>query len=460
MCGIAGTIGGSLCNVQKMGDAINKRGITNDLYQDRDLLVYFSWLPITDNYAQMQPYIEGKYRLWLNGYISNWKELASQYNIEMTSKCDTELLVKLYAKYGADCIDWLNGFFSIVVWDGEKIQMYNDRYGIKQMYYTWEGGNFYFASEVKGLLKIKSKIELNEEAVIEWKTELGVLSPHTLFDGIYKNTKRVFIHNLPKLEISYEDAKRELLYLFNQSISRNKIHNKRDCVFLSGGIDSGIIANFIKPDYSFSCDYLLSDFSEIENIKKNSKGKHYGIIVSRDLFKEYLPKTFEALDDLKAGSSWTNYALTELASKFATVIYSGAGGDELFNGYTHRYSKPIGEVINRVGAVSNKKVSHKEYDWSFLEAVLIVEDRMAGHFAMETRYPLLDNDFVNFALQLPDEYKKDKRILKDISGLSEQVKSGQKKGFSNPYLNNKEWAEYALKEIIKRYDISSGIHSI
>lgn len=453
MCGIVGTIGGTLCNVQKMGDAISKRGITNGIYQDKSLIVSFSWLPITDNYAPMQPFKEGNITLWLNGYISNYKELASQYNIELQTNCDTELLVKLYAKYGKKCVYWLNGFFSIVVWDGDRLEMYNDRYGIKQLYYTYENGIFYFASEVKALLKIKSKIEIDYEASQEWQTELGVLSPHTIWSGIYKNIKLDFIHDLPNLNISYEDAKDNLTFLLNKSIHRNKIHNKRDCVFLSGGIDSGIIANYIQPDYSFSCDYLQPDYSEISGIKRNSKGKHYSIIVSEPLLEEYKYKAIEALDDLKAGSCWTNYALTELASKFATVIYSGAGGDELFNGYTHRYSKPIGEVINRVGGVSSKKVTHKEYDWKYLEAILIVEDRMAGAFAMETRYPLLDNDFVDFALRLPDEYKVNKRILKDISGLSEEVKNGQKRGFSNPYMNNKQWAEFVYETICNLYGI-------
>lgn len=453
MCGIAGTLGGNLCQVKKMGEAIRSRGISEGIYIDRKLIVYFTYLPITDDNALIQPYKEGNITLWLNGYISNYKELASQYNIELSTNCDTELLVNLYAKYGERCVYWLNGFFSIVVWDGNKLSFFNDRYGIKQLYYTYENGNLYFASEVKSLLKIKSKIELDYDAVNEWKKELGVLSQHTIWRGIYKNTKLDFVHDLPKLNIGYEEAKEHLLYLLNKSIHRNKIHNKRDCVFVSGGIDSGVIANYIKPDYSFSCDYLLPDYSEISGIKRNSKGKHYSIIVSKDLFDEYKFKAIEALDDLKAGSCWKNYALTELASKYATVIYSGAGGDELFNSYVHRYSKPIGEVINRIGGFSEKKISHKEYDWKFLEAILIVEDRMAGAFSMETRYPLLDNDFVDFALRLPDEFKENKRILKDISGLCEEVKSSPKRGFSNPYMNNKEWTEFAYETICNIYGV-------
>ena len=69
---------------------------------------------------------------------------------------------------------------------------------------------------------------------------------------------------------------------------------------------------------------------------------------------------------------------------------------------------------------------------------------------METRYPLLDNDLVDFALSLPDEYKENKRILKDISGLNEKVLNSPKKGFSNP-VSNDEWVDFSINYIKKKY---------
>jgi len=66
---------------------------------------------------------------------------------------------------------------------------------------------------------------------------------------------------------------------------------------------------------------------------------------------------------------------------------------------------------------------------------------------METRYPLLDNDLVDFALSLPDEYLENKRILKDISGLHPDVIAGKKKGFSNPHFTNDEWAKHCIENL-------------
>ena len=193
------------------------------------------------------------------------------------------------------------------------------------------------------------------------------------------------------------------------------------------------------PSYSFSVDYL-GELSEIENIKLNSKGVHYTLICTDQTAKDYRR---EALDDLKAGSCYTNFAVAQLASKFCKVMYSGAGGDEVFNGYSHRYNKDIEDVIKRTDKpVKDYGVTHKEYDWLFLRAVLVVEDRMSGWHTMETRYPLLDNDFVDFAISLPTEYLHNKRILKDISGLNEKVINGKKRGFSNPHFTNSEWVQF------------------
>ena len=66
---------------------------------------------------------------------------------------------------------------------------------------------------------------------------------------------------------------------------------------------------------------------------------------------------------------------------------------------------------------------------------------------METRYPLLDNEFVDYALSLPDEYLENKRILKDISCLSDNVLNGKKRGFSNPHYTNKEWIDHVKRNL-------------
>ena len=458
MCGISVVINGTYGDVHSMGQAINRRGNIRTTSAHGDILVSFNQLKITDQSSlNKQPFVSGKYTVWLNGYISNYLELAIKYNITLDTTCDGELLAKLFNKAGTLCVDELSGFFAIVVYvDGlyGQVLCYTDRYGIKQLYEYRKGKTTFICSEVKGILAACPEIKLNALAVQEWKYSLGVMTKDTIYDGIER------VNCIPfctpnKIDIDYNSALKQLTKLFNQSIERNRAPlGIKSGVFLSGGIDSGIIAKYIKPDYSFSMDYLDEKFSEIENIKLNSAGKHYSIICNEQLFEEYKFKTLNALDDLKAGSCYTNFALTELASKFCTIIYSGAGGDEFFGGYNHRLNKPINDVIKRTNLLGPVEFTYDgskfNYDLLFLRAVLVVEDRMAGYHTMETRYPLLDNDLVDFALSLPDEYLKNKLILKDISGLNEAVLTSSKKGFSNPYCTNEDWVNLCLNNLNKK----------
>jgi asparagine synthetase B (glutamine-hydrolysing) len=198
-------------------------------------------------------------------------------------------------------------------------------------------------------------------------------------------------------------------------------------------------------------DYLNRNYSEIDNIKLNTTGIHYTMLCSHDLCMKYAPLAADVLDDPKAGSCYTNYAITELASKFCTVLYSGAGGDEVFKGYTHRYDKPVSVVAKRgMGAAHMVDLTHEQYDWKYLQGILVVEDRMAGNFAMETRYPFLDNDLVNYVATLPLDYLMGKCLLKDICGLDHNVVTGKKKGFSNPHFSNTMWSAYLIEHLTQK----------
>lgn len=443
MCGISVVINGPVDHVIKMGRSIKHRGIRHDVAHIGNDHVFFSHLPITDQKAISQPFIKGKYQVWLNGYISNYRELAEKYNIDMWTDCDTQVLADFFNLTGFDKLHELNGFFSIAVFDGSW-HFFTDRYGIKQLYTYTSGETTYVCSELKGIKQV-AELELGRDAVDDWEHSLGVMS-----GTIFKGVKRIPSLQKPEvkpIEITYEDAKTRLTELLKQSFFRNKT-NLKSGVFLSGGVDSGIIAKWIHPDYSFSMDYKEDKYSEYENIKLNSQGIHYTMICNEDMAKVYSEKALLALDDFKVGSCYTNFALAELASKFCTVLYSGAGGDELFYGYTHRYEKPINDVIKRTDMVGPRyDITHEEYDWLYLRGILVVEDRMTGYHTMETRYPFLDNDLVDFVLSLPKEYRYNKRILKDVSGLPDQITQGKKRGFSNPYYTNEGWVQFCLNKL-------------
>ena len=463
MCGINVCIGGRMADVRKMYDATSHRGTADsyravELSENRIAWVNYNHLPITTQ-SQQRSFETENYIVWMNGFISNHKELAEKHGFKLNTICDTEVLANVL-QYGIG-LDELNGFFAVFYYckRTKVIGSFTDRYGIKQLYeYIDEKGVQYISSEVKGILAVVNP-ELCEFGVDDWKTTLGVMNN----DTIYKGIKRVPSLSVPWIERStdtsieaYEKAKNQLIGLLKQSIERNK-YNGNDGVYLSGGIDSGLLAKWIEPEYTFSVDYVDDNYSEIELIKENSKSKHYSVIINKDNYMDFAERSLLALDDFKAGSCYSNFAAAELASKFVKVVYSGAGGDEFFGGYPHRLDKTIPEIVKRtkqncwldVENYVNCEITHFEYDLKFLRAVLVVEDRMTAFHTMECRYPLLDNDVVNFALSLPLEFIENKRILKDVCGLSENVIKGKKRGFSNPYFTNDEWVDFTLKSLKK-----------
>jgi len=463
MCGINVCIGGGMADVRKMYEATIHRGTSDsfravELEGNRIAWVNYNHLPITTQ-SQQRSFETENYIVWMNGFISNHKELAEKHGFRLNTTCDTEVLANVL-QYGIG-LDELNGFFAVFYYckRTKVIGSFTDRYGIKQLYhYIDEKGVQYISSEVKGILAVANPRH-DEFGIEDWKTTLGVMNDNTIYKGI----KRVPCLYLPKIERStdtsieaYEKAKNQLISLLKQSVERNK-YNGNDGVYLSGGIDSGLLAKWIEPDYTFSVDYVEDNYSEIELIKENSKSKHYSVIINKDNYMDFAGRSLLALDDFKAGSCYSNFAVAELASKFVKVVYSGAGGDEFFGGYPHRLDKHIYNVIARTEYALDTitftpkiwDITHYEYDIKFLKAVLIVEDRMTSYHTMECRYPLLDNDVVNFALSLPLEFIENKRILKDVCGLSENVIKGKKRGFSNPYFTNDEWVEFTIKNLKK-----------
>jgi len=439
MCGIAAVINGTLEESEAMAYAIRRRGIKANTTSVNELTVSFVHLPIVDDITQ--PCTYGIVTVWINGFISNWKELSKKYG--KTFRNDAE-----YLAYHLDQNRpkrELNGFFAVLYYQ-DGVKMFTDRYGIKQLYTYKHLGTTYICSEPKGI-KAVCDLKIDFDAMADWEYSLGVMTDNTIWAGVERVECLPFVkpEKLTRFDISYDEARDKLSSIWWSSVIERNYYEGAGC-YLSGGVDSGLIAKDLLPEYSFSIDYL-NELSESDNIKLNSIGNHLTLMCT-DYMKYQSLETLKALDDLKVGSCYTNFAIAELASKFCKVMYSGAGGDEVFNGYTHRYNKPINGVIKRTNKEGKQyDISHKEYDWRYLKGILVVEDRMSGWHTMETRYPLLDNDFVDFALRLPDEYLDNKRILKDISGLHPDVINGKKRGFSNPHFTNDEWVKFCKENV-------------
>ena len=183
--------------------------------------------------------------------------------------------------------------------------------------------------------------------------------------------------------------------------------------------------------------------------------EHYEIVLKAGDMVRVMPDLIWHLDEPRVGQSYPNYYAAKLASKFTKVVLSGSGGDELFGGYPWRYyravvndsfehyidkyylfwqrlvpNRTIREVFrpvwNNVSHVWTRDlfanvfrdhareltrpedyINHSLYfeAKTFLQGILMVEDKLSMAHSLETRVPFLDNDLVDFAMRLPVRYK-------------------------------------------------------
>ena len=206
MCGIAGVIvrpalGITRETVSGMLDAMAHRGpdgagiVAFDAPSTaQQVILGHRRLAIIDPNGAFQPMCDDRRGLALtfNGEIYNFRELRAElegvgYAFERDS--DTEVLLRAYEHWGEGVVEHLRGMFAFAIWDAprERLFMARDRFGEKPLFVCEEGDNLYFASEIKGLLRIpRMNRTVSLPAVWDYLAYRYVPGPSTLFAGIHK----------------------------------------------------------------------------------------------------------------------------------------------------------------------------------------------------------------------------------------------------------------------------------
>lgn len=410
-----------------------------------------------------------QWHVYINGQAYNYKSLGFQ-----GSECD--VLAQGFARYGCDFVKRLDGMFVIVAVCGADVYVFRDRYGQKPLYYFQSGKTIALASEIKPLLAHPDyRFAVNESARQQWLTFNNVFTDETLFEGIHKMERGTYWHlntgkkvkywewNFTPQQIDYREAVREVRRLVEKAVQEMTPKEVAFGSLLSGGVDSGIIAALLPDCPVFTAGYNGGDERQLAEL--SGKSKHYQIVFNK---VTDLQSAIYHLEDLRVGASWSNYGLFGLASKFCKVVFEGTGADELFSGYGWRYTEhDYWNIVNRTGVdnehcrkvfaeafpVDTLKARFKFDAEHFLEAVLLVGDRMSMAHTVETRQPFLSNDLVDFALTLPHEYRQGKRILKDAFAdvLPPEILNAKKRGWTSPDWFSgdgnaaKKWSETALQ---------------
>jgi len=520
VCGIVGFISknknyNSQEITYKMLNKIEHRGPDQQgLKTYDDTTIGMTRLSIVDTKNHNIPFedINQKYAIVYNGEIYNHQEIRSNLTSKyrFTSQSDIETALISYIANGVKSFDEHNGMYAFAIYDKDKREttIVRDKGGEKPLYYTQTKDFFAFASEMKALLEVIEPV-FNKDAISYDAYEFSV-GKETLFKNIYQlepgeyikvSNDRVEIKTYWKIWdnlYEMEDNETKILNNLAELLEDSILLRKKNCVhnygaFISGGVDSALIACIAKPDFLYTAHYEYSDFDELEYAKLVAKQINKDLKIISPTKNDFINTREKIANSIDTPCTWTSFTLWMLVESAKKdnlkVIMNGDGADEIFAGY-HRYhllnhdeqihkleamsqysyligkyygsavdrymklvnraeniysqrvNTYLSETIGYYNEVMNEDVIHfmglNDF-YSTMQVLLQMADRIHMSHSIENRSPFLDHRLMQFAFSMPSKYKiKDgvsKWALKEVSKKfipKEIANRTDKRGFSAP----------------------------
>lgn len=396
MCGIAG-----ICRladaplppeasetVKTMTDAMAYRGPDGEgQWQDGPVCFGHRRLSIIDlaGGQQPMPYCNGNYWIVFNGEIYNFKEIEddlARKGAVFKTRSDTEAILAAYAFYGTDCLRYLEGMFAFALWDKANKRLFcaRDHFGKKPFYYTLQNGFFAFASELHALVGLQSackfanfSFRLSRQAIMRYLAYEYAPTPQTVYAEasalepahylvLEKGALKIDRYwDLPVPEARTDASEAELCGQLRQrlekAVSLRMISDVPLGVFLSGGIDSSIVAGLMarqssRPIQTFSIGFSEASYDESKYARIVAKAfhtDHHERVLSAEECADELPGIVRAMDTPMADASCApTWLLSALTRQRVTVALGGDGADELWAGYEHYIGFNIALAYNRL----------------------------------------------------------------------------------------------------------------
>lgn len=392
MCGISGIISHKTLSKENIFDslkAMKHRGPDDTMLFDGDSKVQYStrisseyskqnFPPITEeqkstkwfgfnrltiidqSHHGMQPYYDKERELlfMMNGEIYNYLSLKEQYLSQYSffSNSDAEVGMKLFIEKGEEFVQYMRGMFAIAIYDfkNNELKLFRDRFGIKPIYYSQTKDYFLFASEIGGILKTNliSK-QLNKEALayamylgttpapLTLYKDINILQPGYYLSYNFKSNTKI---QKPYWVLKYNqiNSKKTNNELFKTSLtSITSLYNTdevKTAISLSGGLDSGILAKYLKNHNTYIKAIHISEPSEqeLEYTHLNAKNADIDLIYDEFIFDKNRELDYYMLEEEPNFILEPNWVLSKMAhDQGFKVVYNALGPDELFGGYDY-----------------------------------------------------------------------------------------------------------------------------
>ena len=361
--------------LKTMTETMTHRGPDDDGYfRDAHVALGFRRLSIIDLGGGRQPMSNEDNSIWVifNGEIYNFQELREELLAKghtFKTKSDTEVIVHGYEEWGERCMEKFYGMFAYALYDQKqkKVILARDRLGVKPLHYAWVDGQLLFGSEMKAILA---------HPKFDRAPSLAALSSYLTFrypqgaQPVFANMKRLepghYLTITPAgttltkyWDVPFHARKEdfgEYYYLegigelLTKAVQRRMISDVPVGIYLSGGLDSSIVAALMSrmsqnPVETFSIGFPEDKYNETDAaqfVARHCGANHHALLLPQENYLELLPKAIGIKDaPLSIPHEIALYQLSCELKKYVTVALSGEGSDELFGGYGRVQRSPM-----------------------------------------------------------------------------------------------------------------------
>lgn len=398
-------------------DTLQHRGPDESTFTEINDNVHFGFhhLEIVDRqHRSNQPLEMNGLTLICNGEIYNSTELMRTHQFQVTTASDCEVILHLYVAYGfIGMIQQLQGEFAFILYDSinEQVFVVRDQFGVRPLFYGIDDKGIYFASEMKAL----SFIEKN----------VFPFTPSTY--QVYRVPsleceERASYFQLQPSNVMEPSMHDHIRILLTQTV-RQYLQSERPIgCFLSGGLDSSLIASILFPLVpTLQCFTIgLEDSVDVKASKAVARhiglpeSQHHIVTMTTKEGIEAIPEVIHALesyDITTIRASIPQYLLAKYISQHTDVkvLFSGEGADELFAGY--QYSKLATD--KDVLLEDTLRLLRELYLFDNLRT-----DRTTARWGLEVRVPFLSSMFVQLVLHYDSSFRlchdrMEKMLLRD-----------------------------------------------
>jgi asparagine synthase (glutamine-hydrolysing) len=385
MCGIAGYVSNSQEADEvlvRMTRRLAHRGPDEEgFYRDRTVALGHRRLSIIDLSGSHQPMssADGAITVAFNGEIYNFQALREELDLRgfrHRTQGDTEVLINAYRAYGTAMLEKLEGMFAFALWDRDNQRLFvaRDHFGVKPLYYFWDGKTFVFGSELKAVMQHPAvTADLDLDAIGLFIECQYIPSPKTVYRNVHKlnaahamvlekGDVRSWRYWTPdyskKVDVDERTAVQELETELRNSVSAMLVADVPLGCFLSGGVDSSLVSAMVtdlsrRPVNTFHLGFHGStpsnERTEAAAAARHIGSNHYELLMNPDdllqSFEDWIDVFDEPFGDPAAVP--TMY-LARLARQHVTVVLTGEGADEVLAGYDNYAKRTREERVSRI----------------------------------------------------------------------------------------------------------------